>query len=233
MTCSPTTENRLFPRIPKYRLPPSANLTKNRKCTDASPGQTPLPAPHPRGCHDHALPGARLCHGLAGCHTGCHWLCQCLAATRRPDPLWVPRAHHQPPGDQPGPRPAALADPHGRRAGLRTGALPRGGLDSAAGGAKSATLLPTEVVEVLGRAPLAGRQQMHLLRCGNKLLLVSVTPTGAETLTEVTDPVEVDRLSGLCRQAASAECHGHLSPCIPKTGDWSGGPPCLSMFLPP
>ena len=66
---------------------------------------------------------------------------------------------------------------------------------------KSATLLPGEVVEVLGRAPLAGRQQMHLLRCGNKLLLVSVTPTGAETLTEVTDPVEVDRLSGLCRQA--------------------------------
>ncbi len=66
---------------------------------------------------------------------------------------------------------------------------------------KAATLLPGEVVEVLGRAPLAGRQQMHLLRCGNKLLLVSVTPAGAETLTEVTDPVEVDRLAGLCRQA--------------------------------
>jgi hypothetical protein len=42
---------------------------------------------------------------------------------------------------------------------------------------------------------------MHLLRCGNKLLLVSVTPAGAETLTEVTDPLEVDRLAGLCRQA--------------------------------
>ena len=42
---------------------------------------------------------------------------------------------------------------------------------------------------------------MHLLRCGNKLLLVSVTPVGAETLTEVTDPIEVDRLAGLCRQA--------------------------------
>jgi flagellar biogenesis protein FliO len=66
---------------------------------------------------------------------------------------------------------------------------------------KSATVLPGEVVEVLGRAPLAGRQQMHLLRCGKKLLLVSVTPTGAETLTEVTDPLEVDRLCGLCRQA--------------------------------
>ena len=65
---------------------------------------------------------------------------------------------------------------------------------------KGSALLPGEVVEVLGRAPLAGRQQMHLLRCGNKLLLVSVTPAGAETLTEVTDPLEVDRLAGLCRQ---------------------------------
>jgi flagellar biogenesis protein FliO len=63
--------------------------------------------------------------------------------------------------------------------------------------------LPGEVVEILGRAPLAGRQQMHLLRCGKKLLLVSVTPAGAETLTEITDPIEVDRLAGLCHQARS------------------------------
>jgi flagellar biogenesis protein FliO len=63
------------------------------------------------------------------------------------------------------------------------------------------TLLPSEVVEVLGRAPLAGRQQLHLLRCGKKLILVSVTPAGAETLTEISDPEEVDRLAGLCQQA--------------------------------
>ncbi len=60
--------------------------------------------------------------------------------------------------------------------------------------------LPAEVVEVLGRAPLSGRQQMHLLRCGRKLLLVSVTPECAKTLTEITDPLEVDRLAGLCQQ---------------------------------
>ncbi len=66
---------------------------------------------------------------------------------------------------------------------------------------KSLAPLPQEVVEVLGRAPLAGRQQLHLLRCGSKLLLVSVTPAGAETLTEITDPAEVDRLAGLCQQA--------------------------------
>ncbi len=66
---------------------------------------------------------------------------------------------------------------------------------------KGSGLLPREVVEVLGRAPLAARQQVHLLRLGNKLILVSMTPAGIETLTEVTDPLEVDRLTGLCYQA--------------------------------
>lgn len=61
--------------------------------------------------------------------------------------------------------------------------------------------LSKEVVESLGRAPLLGRQQMQLIRIGNKLILLSVTSTGADTLTEITDPEEVDRLAGLCRQA--------------------------------
>lgn len=62
-------------------------------------------------------------------------------------------------------------------------------------------LLPREAVEVLGRTPLAGRQHAHLVRCGNKVLLVYLNQGAAETLTEITDPVEVDRLVGLCRQA--------------------------------
>jgi flagellar biogenesis protein FliO len=62
------------------------------------------------------------------------------------------------------------------------------------------THLPGEVLEVLGRASLAQRQQVSLVRCGKKLLLISTTPTGAETLTEITDPLEVDRLAGMCRQ---------------------------------
>ena len=61
--------------------------------------------------------------------------------------------------------------------------------------------LPGEAFEVLGRAPLANRQQVHLLRCGSKLLLVSLTPSGAETLTEITDPLEVERLAESCHRA--------------------------------
>jgi hypothetical protein len=61
--------------------------------------------------------------------------------------------------------------------------------------------LPADVVSVLGRVPLAARQVAELLRVGNKLVLVSLTPTGAAALTEVTDPAEVDRLVGLCQQS--------------------------------
>ncbi len=68
---------------------------------------------------------------------------------------------------------------------------------------KGAAALPREAVEVLGRTQLTGRQYVHLVRCGNKMLLVSVTAGGAETLTEITDPAEVDRLAGLCFQTRS------------------------------
>jgi flagellar biogenesis protein FliO len=62
------------------------------------------------------------------------------------------------------------------------------------------SMLPGAVVRTLGRVPLNGRQEMHLVRVGNKLLLLAVTATSAETLTEITDPEEIDRLSGICRR---------------------------------
>jgi flagellar biogenesis protein FliO len=63
--------------------------------------------------------------------------------------------------------------------------------------------VPADAVSALGRVTLAGRQQAELLRIGNKLILVAFTPSGPATLTEVTDPVEVDRLVGLCQQVGS------------------------------
>lgn len=65
---------------------------------------------------------------------------------------------------------------------------------------KGARMLPADVVEVLGRVPLGSKQNAHLLRVGNKMVLVSVSAGGAETLTEITDPMEVDRLAGICQQ---------------------------------
>lgn len=68
------------------------------------------------------------------------------------------------------------------------------------GGRKRATVLPGEVVSVVGRVALAPKQFAQLLRVGGKLVLVALTPDGAEPITEVTDPAEVDRLLGLCQQ---------------------------------
>jgi len=65
-----------------------------------------------------------------------------------------------------------------------------------------AAALPREVVETLGRTTIAPRQTVHLLRIGQKLLLVSISATGVETLTEITDPLEVDRLAGICNQSS-------------------------------
>jgi flagellar biogenesis protein FliO len=62
------------------------------------------------------------------------------------------------------------------------------------------SMLPGEVIQTLGRARLNSRQEMHLVRVGNKLLLLAVTANSAETLTEITDPDEISRLNGICRQ---------------------------------
>lgn len=66
---------------------------------------------------------------------------------------------------------------------------------------KQGRVLPREAVESLGRIPFPGRQQGQLLRVGNKLVLVSFSGSGASVITEITDPLEVDRLAGMCAQA--------------------------------
>lgn len=60
--------------------------------------------------------------------------------------------------------------------------------------------MPKEAVESLGRASLTARQQIQLIRVGNKLLLVALSPTGVEPLTEITDATEVEHLLALCRR---------------------------------
>jgi flagellar biogenesis protein FliO len=61
--------------------------------------------------------------------------------------------------------------------------------------------LPSGVVEVLGNAPLAARRQMHVLRFGDKILLVCVSQTGVDTLSEIEDAAEVERLTKLCQKS--------------------------------
>ena len=58
--------------------------------------------------------------------------------------------------------------------------------------------LPGDVVQVMGRTPMAPRQQMYVVRFGSKLLLISHQPGQTQTLGEISDVDEVHRLAGLC-----------------------------------
>lgn len=69
------------------------------------------------------------------------------------------------------------------------------------GAGRGASPLPGDVFEVLGRASLGNKQPVQLIRLGGKLVLVSLSGQGWQTLTEIDDPDEVTRLTGLCRQA--------------------------------
>ncbi|MGB9689995.1 FliO/MopB family protein [Thermogutta sp.] len=59
-------------------------------------------------------------------------------------------------------------------------------------------VLPREVVEVLGHTALSARQRLCLIRLGRKVVLVAMSTETIEPITEIDDPVEVDRLVGLC-----------------------------------
>lgn len=87
---------------------------------------------------------------------------------------------------------------------------------------KTPMRLPREAVEILGRAPLVGRQQVHLVRCGNKVLLLSVSATSVETLTEITDPEEVDRLAEICQNAGPQGVSASIRQVFQQFGRPSG-----------
>ncbi len=59
--------------------------------------------------------------------------------------------------------------------------------------------LPREVFEALGKSTLVGRQQIYLLRCGEKLFLVSVSQNGLDRIGEIDNPAEVERITRRCR----------------------------------
>lgn len=88
---------------------------------------------------------------------------------------------------------------------------------------RAARPLPKDVVEVLGRASLGGKQTTQLVRVGAKLVLIAHTAEGAKTLTEITDPDEVQRLV--------AACGGGSTRVFDELLDQMAGQPASGGFL--
>ncbi|MFN0053298.1 MAG: FliO/MopB family protein [Planctomycetales bacterium] len=73
--------------------------------------------------------------------------------------------------------------------------------------------LPVEAVQALGRRALDDRHALHLVRCGNRLLVLGTSPEGMRTLAEITDPGEVESLVAACETPPASplsERFGHL-----------------------
>lgn len=87
--------------------------------------------------------------------------------------------------------------------------------------------LPEEAVEILGRLPLQGKQQVQLVRFGRKLILWVVTPNSVQTLSEITDPEDVDQLMEFCE----ANKRGSLSESFRQVLSELGNEPTNRGFL--
>jgi flagellar biogenesis protein FliO len=59
--------------------------------------------------------------------------------------------------------------------------------------------LPPEALEILGRRFLDQRQSILLLRIGSRILVVGSSQAGLQGIGEVSDPMEVDLIAGMCR----------------------------------
>ena len=56
------------------------------------------------------------------------------------------------------------------------------------------------MLTVLGQIPFVHGQQLQLVRLGTRLLLVAASPSGSQTLSEISDPHEVLQLESAFQQ---------------------------------
>lgn len=73
--------------------------------------------------------------------------------------------------------------------------------------------IPEDALEVLGKRAIDRGQTIYLVRLAGRILVIGSSTGGLQTLGEVTDPVEIDYLAGVCRQSSerSALTQGFLT----------------------
>lgn len=59
--------------------------------------------------------------------------------------------------------------------------------------------IPAEALEVLGKRSIDRGQVIYLVRLGSRVLVIGSASGGLQTLAEVSDPLEIDYLAGLCK----------------------------------
>ena len=87
---------------------------------------------------------------------------------------------------------------------LVLGLIVAGGYFLARRGIRLPGMLPADVVPILGKRYLDARSSLQLVRCGSKILiLANSSQHGLRTLSEITDPHEVELLTEHCQPTAT------------------------------
>jgi flagellar biogenesis protein FliO len=68
-----------------------------------------------------------------------------------------------------------------------------------------------EVFDMLGRMVIDARNSISLVRVGDKIIVIGLSPTGMNALSEITDRAEVERLTNLSRASSSEPTFDWLS----------------------
>ncbi len=79
-------------------------------------------------------------------------------------------------------------------------------------GPKGNGRLPATVFELVGSARLNSRQSLQLVRIGGRLLMLIVSPEGAQPVGEISHPGEVESLVAQCNTRGGAGKRSALSP---------------------
>lgn len=81
---------------------------------------------------------------------------------------------------------------------------------------------PSGPIHVLHRTFITPKQSACLIRCGDRLLLVGLSGDRMQTLTEITDPKEIDFLKGACMQVRPRSTTRAFRDLLGKgTASWS------------
>ena len=69
---------------------------------------------------------------------------------------------------------------------------------------KKTTALPAhEMIEPLGSVPITPKVRLHLVRFGSRILVLHISGQNVQRVAELEDPVEVQKLLGLCQGGSS------------------------------
>lgn len=90
-------------------------------------------------------------------------------------------------------------------------------------GRKREAALPPDVFDVLGEASLGGQHSVRIVRFGPKTLLVSVSASGCQTLSELSDPQATACIAAACR--------GSQAPLRPRAASQSSIPRAVASAI--